>query len=246
MIRANPVEYVQRYGTTLKTSRELPEFVLDIKTPEGIVLAADYKYNTVHELEGEVAALKLVDLDREGLSEYRSYLQRLGISYVGAANVASSVNLGGQSVEYSNNLGAAATSSTYYSASTTGGANANANSNANAGGYVTSNSAGFNSVYNSAQGSAYGGVVSYGSSSSSGTGSVNKNAIVAELFAQVDRDHNGRISINEAEKLLLKLNSRLNRNYGENEVRDFFRRLDTNRDNYIDLNEFRVAFERLL
>lgn len=87
VIRANPVEYVQRYGSTLKTSRDLPDFVLDIKTPEGIVLAADYKYNTVHELEGEVAALKLVDLDREGLSEYRSYLQRLGISYVGASNV---------------------------------------------------------------------------------------------------------------------------------------------------------------
>ena len=87
VIRANPVEYVQRYGTNLKTSRELPDFVLDIKTPEGIVLAADYKYNNVHELEGEVAALKLVDLEREGLGEYRSYLQRLGISYVGAANV---------------------------------------------------------------------------------------------------------------------------------------------------------------
>jgi hypothetical protein len=83
---------VQRYGPLLKTSRDLPNFVLDIKTPEGIVLAADYKYNALHELEGEVSALKLVDLEREGLGEYRSYLQRLGISYVGASNVNSTLS----------------------------------------------------------------------------------------------------------------------------------------------------------
>lgn len=47
IIRANPVEYVQRYGNQLKTSSELPSFVLDIKPPEGIVLAADYQYNQV-------------------------------------------------------------------------------------------------------------------------------------------------------------------------------------------------------
>lgn len=47
IIRANPVEYVQRYGNQLKTASELPNFVLDIKPPEGIVLAADYQYNQV-------------------------------------------------------------------------------------------------------------------------------------------------------------------------------------------------------
>jgi hypothetical protein len=31
VIRANPAEYVQRYGATLKTARELPSFVLEIK-----------------------------------------------------------------------------------------------------------------------------------------------------------------------------------------------------------------------
>lgn len=31
----------------------------------------------MHELEGEVEALKLVDLDREGLGEYRSQLKKL-------------------------------------------------------------------------------------------------------------------------------------------------------------------------
>jgi hypothetical protein len=80
IIRANPVEYVKRYGASLKASRDLPDFVLDIKPPNGVVLAADYQYNGpqhVHELEGDVHALRLVDLDRAGLSEYRAQLDRV-------------------------------------------------------------------------------------------------------------------------------------------------------------------------
>lgn len=80
MIRANPAEYVARYGTTLKTARELPPFVLEIKPPAGVVLAADYQYNSVYELEGDVQALRLVDLDREGLSEYRQLVHRLALT----------------------------------------------------------------------------------------------------------------------------------------------------------------------
>jgi hypothetical protein len=33
-----------------------------LPTPDGITLAAEYKYNPVHELEGDIEALKLVDL----------------------------------------------------------------------------------------------------------------------------------------------------------------------------------------
>ena len=73
VIRANPAEYVQRYGATLKNSRELPQFVLDIQPPQGVILAADYKYNEVHELEGAISALNLVDLEREGLAQYRLF-----------------------------------------------------------------------------------------------------------------------------------------------------------------------------
>jgi hypothetical protein len=42
-----------------------------------LVLASETQSNEVHELEGEVAALKLVDLDREGLAEYKSQLKKL-------------------------------------------------------------------------------------------------------------------------------------------------------------------------
>jgi hypothetical protein len=53
---------VARYGATLKTARELPSFVLEIKPPAGVILAADYQYNPIYELEGDIAALKLIDL----------------------------------------------------------------------------------------------------------------------------------------------------------------------------------------
>lgn len=230
------MEYVQRYGTSLKTSRELPEFVLDIKTPEGIVLAADYKYNSLHELEGEVAALKLVDLDREGLSEYRSYLQRLGIQYVGATNInsaaaqltTSQVNISAQS--YSTG-GAVA-----------GGSYSSAHNHNNAAAY--SSASGYEaSVGNYGSGSYEN---SFGYASQHAGGQLGARDVIAEIFSQVDRDRSGRISVSEAESLLLRLNSRLNRHYGENEVRAFFQALDVNRDNSIDLREFRAAFERLV
>jgi hypothetical protein len=78
---------VQRYGASLKTANELPEYVTNIKTPDGLVLAANYRYNNLYELEGDVQALRLVDLDREGLIEYRNYLQGLGISYNPGASI---------------------------------------------------------------------------------------------------------------------------------------------------------------
>ena len=71
VVNANPADYVARYGQTLKTSQEIPDFVRKIKPPNGMVLAADTVHRTVYELEGDVGALKLVDLDGEGLGEYR-------------------------------------------------------------------------------------------------------------------------------------------------------------------------------
>ena len=62
MVRANPAEYVKKYGESLKPSNELPKMVLDLPRPEGITLAADYKSNLLPELEGDIDALKLVDL----------------------------------------------------------------------------------------------------------------------------------------------------------------------------------------
>ncbi len=70
-IAANPAEYRLKYEGSMKEARDLPKFVLDIERPLGVTLAADVKTNGVFELEGQVEALRLVDLDREGLAEYR-------------------------------------------------------------------------------------------------------------------------------------------------------------------------------
>lgn len=73
VVNANPSEYVKRYGETLKPASELPEISKNIPTQEGYVLASEVD-SDFYELEGDIEALKLVDLDAEGLSMYKSYL----------------------------------------------------------------------------------------------------------------------------------------------------------------------------
>jgi len=87
VITANPEEYVQFYGNTLKTSTQLPDIVHEIPTPEGLTLAADYTPSSVPELEGDLHALKLIDLHAEGLSEYSDYVR--GIKSVASSRASS-------------------------------------------------------------------------------------------------------------------------------------------------------------
>ena len=69
MVRANPSDYVSKYGYALKTFAELLEFLKEIRPPTGIVQAAEYRPPSVHELEGDLHALKLINLETEGLSQ---------------------------------------------------------------------------------------------------------------------------------------------------------------------------------
>lgn len=80
VIRANPNEYVNRYRNLLKSSSDLPEFVKEIPTPHGVKLACDKPTPSVYELEGDVDALRLVDLDRAGLSEYKPLVNKIATS----------------------------------------------------------------------------------------------------------------------------------------------------------------------
>jgi hypothetical protein len=78
IVRANPIEYVERYGSSLKRSMELPTFVKDIRPPAGIQLASESNNSDcVYELEGDIYALNLVDLEREGLVEYKYLLKQI-------------------------------------------------------------------------------------------------------------------------------------------------------------------------
>jgi len=68
--QVDPKEYKKKYGTTLVHTEKLPELAQQVKNEHGIQLAADYgKY--FNSLEGDVHALTMVDLDKEGLSEYK-------------------------------------------------------------------------------------------------------------------------------------------------------------------------------
>lgn len=82
IINANPAEYRHRYGNVLKDADQLPEFVKDIETPTEVGnLAAEVQRqpSPVHVLEGDLEALKLIDLEAEGLGAYRSQLAKMGI-----------------------------------------------------------------------------------------------------------------------------------------------------------------------
>jgi Ca2+-binding EF-hand superfamily protein len=75
----------------------------------------------------------------------------------------------------------------------------------------------------------------------------NALAIISEIFSQVDKDNNGRLYVDEAEKLLLKLNSRLGRRYTDEDMQKFFQYLNVDKnDGTISLKEFKIAFERVL
>lgn len=185
VIKANPTEYVDRYGASLKASRELPQFVLDIQTPSDIVLASEHRYNPVFELEGDVEAFKYIDLDREGLSEYRAQLERLGIRFGG---------------EVAGSVSSSATSA------------------------VVSASA---------------------SASASGSASAMSSIPVEQIFQLIDKDNSGYISVEEAGRILLRVNSRLGRSYGEDNISELFKILDKNGDGKLSLIEFSAIFNTL-
>lgn len=64
------------------------------------------------------------------------------------------------------------------------------------------------------------------------------------LFKTLDTNNDGLIGSHDAERLLLKLNSTYNRNYGENESKAFFNYLSASNKNQsqVDLKTFKKAF----
>lgn len=168
VIRANPAEYVQKYGASLKVHTALPQFVLDIQTPSDVgVLAADYRAKSVLELYGQLEGFQYVNLDTEGLAEYRAQLMAAGIRDLGA-----------------------------------------------------------------------------GASSASASASSSVADAAVKVFAMVDTDGSGSITVNEAESIVLKLNSQLKRSYGEAEVAAFFASASGG-SNTITREQFVAVFEKL-
>jgi hypothetical protein len=62
VIKADPNEYYEKYKDTITDFSKLPQYIRDIKPPEGIKLAANYDHKISYDLEGDIHALNLIDL----------------------------------------------------------------------------------------------------------------------------------------------------------------------------------------
>jgi hypothetical protein len=73
VVLTDPVEYVKRYGPGLVRSHQLPDIAHKYANVSGLHLAANYQPPLdVPILEGDVHALKLIDLDQVGLGRLKS------------------------------------------------------------------------------------------------------------------------------------------------------------------------------
>lgn len=60
----DPSAYLEQHGTSLAYENEMPEICDEVKKVHGVHLAADHTAPFYHELEGDIHALKMIDLVR--------------------------------------------------------------------------------------------------------------------------------------------------------------------------------------
>ena len=73
--KQDPEEYRSKYSGSLIKSEDLPNFVKDLDRESGYNKYVNESSNSP-EIEGDLEALKYIDLDAEGLSDYKEYLIR--------------------------------------------------------------------------------------------------------------------------------------------------------------------------
>ncbi|RNA41671.1 hypothetical protein BpHYR1_052784 [Brachionus plicatilis] len=219
IVRANPTEYVKRYGNTLIEPVNLPKFVVDIQAPQGVVLASESKNEPLYELEGDIEALNYVDLEREGLSEYKKYVNK-SLGYP-------------QSKKYGH------VESFEYETYTARLINNQVDTNNihMAVGSVA------DKQLKPGQSSP---VVSPSGQSNASVDSESIETLIEYLFKSVDTERNGKVNVLEGEKLLLKLNSRLDKQFNEEDVKSFFNDIAIGKDGLVDLQDFKRAFLNLI
>ena len=71
---ADPREYAARYGSQLVRGDQLPEIAKKYSNQSGVQLAANSRQEQSVNVVGDLQALRLIDLDREGLGHLRSKL----------------------------------------------------------------------------------------------------------------------------------------------------------------------------
>jgi hypothetical protein len=88
VIHADPNDYVSKYGASLLTYLQFPEPIkaYNLKAPSGATFAHDFKNASVLDLEGDIDALNLVNLDEHGLGEYKALVAKNSGSKVSSLN----------------------------------------------------------------------------------------------------------------------------------------------------------------
>lgn len=231
VIRANPTEYINRYGDALTKANQLPNYVTEIKNPKDLLLAADLKHTPSPELYGDLYALNYVDLDREGLGEYKNYLERAGIrkqpNQNGFVKSASAAVL----PQKTSKMPVSAKKIT----------KTDKNDDKNTFNYDTGSVRSLKTTKKPITPLSER-PTSHDSSSSFDSITF---SLIEEIFHYIDGNQSGRITVQDAEKIFLRINSRLGRQYGEDDVKTFFATLDKNMDGSLDLDEFKNAFLNL-
>jgi hypothetical protein len=74
IIQANPEEYAERYKGQLKTHDDIIDYVNKLHDKNPLISSKNPQKQNAIKLEGDLEALKLIDLDAHGLSEYKYLL----------------------------------------------------------------------------------------------------------------------------------------------------------------------------
>lgn len=77
VIDEDPIDYFQKFSPNLFDSKDLPDYIKEIKSPEGIFLASESPQQSCHKLYGDLDALMGLDLEKEGLGEYSAQINGL-------------------------------------------------------------------------------------------------------------------------------------------------------------------------
>ena len=67
---------------------------------------------------------------------------------------------------------------------------------------------------------------------------------IEEIFKLIDINGDGHINLEETKKIFLKINTKLNKGYGEDSVIGLFHLLDVNKDGVLSLEEFKDLYNK--
>lgn len=76
---ASPDEYLRRFGTELLKHEDFKKAASKLGAPEELIVSNSHIDLGLPELEGDLESLRFVDLDKAGLTQYKSFLSNLGV-----------------------------------------------------------------------------------------------------------------------------------------------------------------------